>query len=388
MQAAADSAHLEGEVPRLPFTAAQKARTETDALTGEEVYRMNPVNLTVTEEFPLDGHILEWIRKGGDKDVLHYTIPLSLCALGMQPEYRQGLRLSNALWAKRYVQDVLECVYRSHMHKCADTCKKGKSNLCRFRYWSTARVLQQKKKGDPPVEAVTVVYGKALRDAPGPDADNVVCSARDHPFVSNFLATVQVVLRCNCDVQCLAWTFGEVLKKLSESKSAPGLRSAAENIFLQTAKNAHVIVFYITTYISKVAPSGKGIFEALQKMPQVMAKKQAKMHANAATASVTSKRLERDKHVITALSQQLNRGRVLAFSDMVNQLIGNDYFSSHATWLVYVAPLRDAVLDSQRAAKSGTVERPAFPEQHLSALVAWRKRGIERFLQLFLLERL
>ena len=121
---------------------------------------------------------------------------------------------------------------------------------------------------------------------------------------------MQVVLRCNCDVQCLAWTFGEVLKKLSESKSAPGLRSAAKNIFLKT-KNAHVIVFYITTYIS----SAKGIFEAPQKMSQVMSKKQAKMHANAATASVTSKRLERDRHVITALSQQLNRGRVLAFSD-------------------------------------------------------------------------
>ena len=56
----------EGEVPGLPFTAAQKAHAETDALTGGPVNKINPVDLTVTEEGKLDG------EEGGFRFVFHY----------------------------------------------------------------------------------------------------------------------------------------------------------------------------------------------------------------------------------------------------------------------------------------------------------------------------
>ena len=253
-----------------------------------------------------------------------YDTPLSEAHLTRQPSYRMDVVCSLEDWCKAYLLDVRWCLMFCHMHKCAPTCYKTRKAmeqmLCRFRYYQAVWVQMLR---EPDRWEKVVTQGKPLRDEPGSDVDMRVVNSRDHPFISSFHPLLQAAFRSNCDVQALVSSFGPVIDHLQANLDkgygdGAGLREAAKQLFLHTARNSCVIAHYITTYITKVMATAFPIFDALKRVPIILEKKEAKMQATqsanesgdnskrAKQSRENEKRKKRDAHFITikALSRQ------------------------------------------------------------------------------------
>ena len=362
------------EYTPLPFTKAQSALTCTDPANPNEILKRvdGGVDLEITDD-EIDFH-LQRAQNEAFKNEMQPSrndqVPLTGSTLSKHPEYAYDKGLEYDEWKRRFLEDVRSCILRNQIHNCGAACYKTRKakekKLCRYRYNDTVFVYA--------VEGIkeAVVHGKPLRTEVGINEDGRVASARDHPFVANYHPVITAALRTNCDVQALAISVLDEIDKIKEgfenqTVTATEAKRAARDSFLDTARNAIVIAYYISTYVTKPQPSASPLYDALicasnafftwkekQKGPTKKAKEDDK--------EAQDKQKAKEKHaghatLLTKFGQQLNRCIIRSGCEMASHLIQNsEEFSTHETWMLYLTSLKVAA-DKSRERALGSSSR-------------------------------